>query len=113
MSAYVRYFDIAQIQIEWLNNNLSAEELLDYNAALDKNSQIWGSYESQGLITLEPIYETVYIPEINENIDVKIGEKLVLSPGVSPSQLQMHPDYAEWLNRLPDYIFNKIIILQN
>jgi hypothetical protein len=110
MITYTRYFNDTQTQTEWLNNNLTAEELFEYNTARQQNHLQWESYISQGLVTVESVYETVHIPEFNENIDVKIGEKLILASGVSPSQLQIHPSYANWLNVLPDTLFDKVIL---
>ena len=110
MITYTRYFNNTQAQTEWLNNNLGAEELLDYNAARQQNDLLWVSYVSQGLVTAETIYETVHIPEFNENIDVKVGEKLVLAPGVNPSQLQIHPNFVNWLNVLPINLLDRVTL---
>lgn len=111
MPSYSRYYTSLErgverdLQEQWIQDNLSAEEQSSFEAARDANILLWNSYLTQGLITLEKLYETVYVPEVGENIDVLIGEKLVLSAGASPSQLQIHPDLAQWMPRLPEDIF--------
>ena len=108
MPVYIRYFNYSQkeLQDQWIQNNLTSEEKISYQNALQENNQLWASYKSRGLTTLEKIYTTVYVPEVDANIEVLTGEKLFLSAGVSPNQLQIHPNYAQWLSQLPLNIFN-------
>jgi len=111
MPAYIRYNITQQeLQDEWINNNLSPQDQSSFLAAFQQNSLLWESYLTQGLITAEPIYETVYVPELTETVTTQIGEKLVLAAGVSPSQLQMDPDYAHWISILPENLFGKVML---
>ena len=114
MPAYIRYNITAQLAIldEWVSN-LSPQDQSSFFDADRKNRLLWESYESQGLVTARTVYETVYVPEVNENIDVPIGEKLVLAPGVNPSQLQIHPDYVHWLSVLPENLVKFTLVLED
>jgi hypothetical protein len=111
MPAYIRYNNTTQQALldEWVSN-LSPQDQSSFFDAEQNNRLLWESYQSQGLITAEPIYEIVHVPEVNETISVPVGEKLVLAPGVTPSQLQMHPDYANWFNALPENLANKVVL---
>jgi hypothetical protein len=115
MSAYITYFDNTKsdLQNQWIQANLNPDETTSLITAQDNNSLLWASYQDQGLLIPEDIYETVYIPEFNTNIDVLIGTKLILANGVSPSQLQLHPDWATWLLRLPQDIFLPDSVLES
>jgi hypothetical protein len=115
MPAYLRYYTSLErdLQDQWIQNNLSPEDQSSLEAARNDNNLLWGTYETQGLVTSEKLYETVYVPEVNANIDVLIGEKLLLSEGVSPSQLQIHPNLAQWMPRLPADIFGTNIELES
>lgn len=114
MPAYQRYYNASEkeLQDQWIQNNLSSEEKTSFLAASEENDLLWNSYVTQGLITPEKIYETVFVPEVNASIQVVIGEKLILSNGVSPSQLQIHPNLAQWVTRLPSDIFYNNIELE-
>jgi hypothetical protein len=57
------------------------------------------------LLLPETVYQNIYIPEINQNIDVEVGIQNTLGPNVHPSQIAMHPTYAEWIAQLPPEIF--------
>lgn len=90
---------------EKIKNYLNEEDYLLYKQAETLNNQLWQTYVDQGLQTNEILYENIFIPEFNENFDIEIGYRTVLAPGIHPSQLAIHPSYAEWLSRLPVDLF--------
>lgn len=98
MSSYVRYYREPTIE-QWAQNSLTAEELVDFNTALQENNSLWNQYITNGLISIEPIYDTVNDQELNEPLQVKIGEKVVLGPTTSISNLHMADRYRYWLDR--------------
>lgn len=90
---------------------LGPENFALFQQAEELNSQLWSSYADQGLFITETIYENIFIPELNENIDITVGLYTNLAPGVHPSQLIMHPSYTEWITRLPNEIFSSFITI--
>lgn len=83
-----------------LREYLGEEDYLKFEAATKINNDNWTSFFSQGLIRHEVIYENVFIPEFNENFDVEIGFKEIISENTHPSQLVTNPEYAEIVNAL-------------
>jgi len=94
----------AQIQ-QKIKDHLSSQDFLLFEAAEQLNIQLWQEYVDQGLLLPETVYQNIYIPEINQNIDVEVGIHNTLGPNVHPSQIVMHPTYVEWIARLPPEIF--------
>jgi hypothetical protein len=84
-----------------LREYLSPEDFNSLQLAERKNSELWQSYLDQNLITVEKVYEETFIPEYNDSFMFLSKIKFILSPGVPPSQLQIHPEYSAWLNKLP------------
>ena len=69
------------------------------------NAAIWRSFVAQGLINFEVLYENILIPELNETFDVEIGYKKTLGENAYPSDLFVHPDYADFLRNMPSELF--------
>jgi hypothetical protein len=97
----------------WFKQNLTAEEFENFIQAEQANFQIWQSYLDQGLISIEPIYNSFFIKEFNDFIEVKTGHVIKLTPGTVVSSLRLDPTYAYWLSKLPaelksevDFIFD-------
>jgi hypothetical protein len=84
-----------------IENYLGPQDFLLYKEAEKLNSQLWESYSNQGLLITEVIYQHIFIPELNQSVDIEVGLKNSLAPGVHPSQLSMHPSYTEWVAKLP------------
>jgi hypothetical protein len=101
MSSYVRFFRQPTI-VEWAQSSLNADELADFNTALQENNAQWNQYTVNGLITTEPIYETINDPELGEPIQVQVGDKVVLAPTTSVSELHMTDRYQYWLDRFTE-----------
>ena len=98
MNAYVRFY--RQLSIEdWAKMVLSPEELIDFQTSLEENQQLWQQYKDTGLITVEPIYETFSISALSDSVQLQVGEKVVLSPTTSTSNLVIADRYRYWLDR--------------
>lgn len=89
------------IQNDWVSKNFSNEEVQNYYWALSENNKQWQEYIDKGWLQQEIVYESIFLPELNDSIDFKIGIKLTINSGVNPSQLQIQSEYANWLNRIP------------
>ena len=98
MSSYTRFYRQPTIE-QWAQNSLTPSELVDFNAALQDNNSKWNQYVVDGLITIEPIYETVNNQELGEPVQVRVGDKVVLAPTTSVSDLTMADNYRYWLDR--------------
>lgn len=98
MSSYTRFYKHPTIQ-EWAESSLSPTELNDFQNAFQENSELWAQYTQSGLISVEPIYETVTDSILENSINVQVGEKVVLSPGTSAADLHIAESYQYWLNR--------------
>jgi hypothetical protein len=98
MSSYVRLYRQPTID-QWAQSSLTADELANFNAALQENNSKWSQYVVNGLITIEPIYETVNDQELGEPLQVQVGDKVVLAPTTSVSDLTMADSYKFWLDR--------------
>jgi hypothetical protein len=94
----------AQIQ-QKIKDHLGLQDFQLYQAAEQLNNQLWQVYADQGLLFNEIVYENIFIPELDQNIDIEVGISNTLGPNVHPSQIAMHPAYAEWLAQLPPEVF--------
>jgi hypothetical protein len=88
-----------------IENFLGAQDYLLYKQAQDLNDKLWLSYMDQNLIQVEILYENVFIPELNDNFDIEMGYRTKLSPGITPAQISLHPEYAAWEHRFPPELF--------
>jgi hypothetical protein len=84
-----------------LADYLSSEDYNLYLQVKTKNTELWQSYVEQNLISTEYEYEEVFVPELNENISIEVKIKTIINPGVAPSQVIIHPEYSDFLSRLP------------
>jgi|688.fasta_scaffold506882_3 hypothetical protein len=84
-----------------LRDTLGLEQFNAYKLAQSKNNELWDSYIDQGLIRTEYTYEKVFVPEFDENISVLTKVKTILNPGVSPSQIVIHPELSTLLATFP------------
>jgi hypothetical protein len=85
---------------EWAFASLAEEEYLDFMTAFDTNTKLWLNYEATGLIKEKiDLTETVYSNILQENIDIIVGEKIVLSEGATINDLHIFPRLGYWLNR--------------
>ena len=97
MSSYVRFYREPTIE-QWATSSLNADELADFRAAYEQNNNQWKQYADAGLITIEPIYSTVPDTVLGESVQVQVGNKVVLAPGTSISDLHMTERYRYWLD---------------
>lgn len=86
---------------EWVNKNFSQEDAEQYCIALENNNDLWKYYIDQGWLKEEIVYKRIFVPELNDYFDFRIGHKLLIQPGVNPSQLQISSEYNSFLNRIP------------
>jgi len=93
MTTYLRKLSNTDIQ-KWADDTLNAQELQQFNAAHEKNIQLWQSYEQQQLYTSEDILETCYSTLLESNIEVKVGEKITFAPTTT-----IYPEFIYWLDR--------------
>jgi hypothetical protein len=91
-----------------LREYLGEEDYLQFEAAKKINDDNWKSFFVQGLIRHEVIYENIQIPEFNENFDVEIGFKEILSENTHPSAIFMYPEYVRMVLSLPSELQNLV-----
>jgi hypothetical protein len=84
---------------EWATNTLSTEELSQYRAAAKANSDLWQSYRTQGLYTVQETYETVHSIDLAANIEVLKSQKIVMQPGVDLFSLELDSNFKSWMHR--------------
>lgn len=89
---------------ERIKNYLGPENYSAYLVAQEKNDMLQQSFLDNNLYRWEYVYENIYIPELNESYDIEIGLRRVLSPGVHPSDIYMHPEYVEIIKLIPPNI---------
>ncbi len=94
----ITYTDVKTI-LDWAQENLSPTEMTQFNAAYQANTNLFNTYQSQNLIEYEKVTSQTYLPSLNQTIDVVVGEKTILAPGVTVDQIPMHPDYIQYYNR--------------
>jgi hypothetical protein len=73
--------------------------LAQFRAADVANRDLWKSYRDQGLYTIENIWETVHSAILDFDIDITVGQKMIMAPGVSFDSLKLHDDYKRWFDR--------------
>jgi len=98
---YYSYHGQYKIQNDWVDQNFSSEDIGKYYWALNENNKLWDHYKAQGWLQEEIVYESIFVPELNDTFDLAVGVKIGIQPGVNPSQLQIHPEYANFLLRIP------------
>jgi LPS sulfotransferase NodH len=98
MQAYIRYYNDNDIN-SWANATLTSEELAQFHTAITANNNLWQSYTEQGLYTIQNVYETVHSTVLESDIEVIVGQKLIMSPGVTFDSLTLDASYVGWLNR--------------
>jgi hypothetical protein len=108
MSKYIRYYNNNNPD-EWATQNLTPEELAQFQQAEAENNALWQTYTDQGLISVHPIYESVYVPEIGQTVQVQTGEEVRLAPGVVPEDIPMAASWEYWLSMYPDAVVGSVI----
>ena len=98
MTTIVKYYAAESID-EWADRTLDSSELVAFNTAFTLNHNLWVGYEEQNLVSFTPIYQDVYIAELNETVSIRVGERATLAPGVTLSDVTMDPSWAPWLDR--------------
>jgi hypothetical protein len=98
MQAYIKYYKDNDIN-SWANATLTPEELTQFQTAIIHNNNLWQSYISQGLYTKQDVYETVHSTVLESDIEIIVGEKLIMTPGVTFDSLTLDDSYVYWLNR--------------
>lgn len=81
---------------EWAQSVLTAEELDNFYEAEQRNLALIKHYIDTGLMQQESIVETVYIPSVDKNITVPVGQKTVLAPGVTILDIPIDPEFGSW-----------------
>jgi len=97
MSKYINYN--SNEMNKWANETLTTEELSQYQSAVEANNLLWKSYQDQGLYTIEDLYETIYSETLDANIEVVVGNKITMAPGVNLYSLELDSNYNDWVNR--------------
>ena len=98
MQAYIRYYKDNDIN-SWANATLTSEELAQFQTATTANNNLWQSYMAQGLYTIQGVYETVHSTVLESDIEVMVGQEIIMAAGVTFDSLALHPDYIYWLDR--------------
>lgn len=99
MTTIVKY-EASESITDWANRTLSADELLEFHTAFNLNHAQWLGYQiEQKILTADPIYEDVYVPELNETVSVKVGERTTLAAGVTLQDVTLHESWRPWLDR--------------
>jgi hypothetical protein len=111
MSTITRYYNNEPDNVtKWAQENLTPEELSSFNSAWQENLDLWTSYRVNGLLTVTPIYESIYVEELTTNVDIQVGETITLAPGISQQDITVAPSWDYWLTRLnPDILTDKLI----
>ena len=99
-----------RISIDEWANTLTYHEYNQFKQAQNKNNKLKKQYVENGLITILPIIKsmekTTFSFDLRINVsrtfDIKIGEEIIFSPGVTIDQVPDDPDYYLWEQR-----FNK------
>ena len=82
----------------WAFASLTDEEYLDFVHAFETNTKLWLDYQAAGLIKERiDITESFYSNILQEHIDVIVGEKIILSEGVTVNDLHVYPRFGYWL----------------
>jgi len=100
---YIRkYIKDVETNIEnWIKDNLSDEEYLEFKQAQLANGQLWTEYKDQEKIIISNYYESYYIPEFDTTFQILVGEKINLAPGITPADIPMDSNYAAICNKIP------------
>jgi len=84
---------------DWANRTLTPTELDSFNAAFDANTARWQNYVDQGMISVNPFMQEVYISALNETVSVQIGDKTIISPEYTLEDVTLAPEWKPWLDR--------------
>jgi len=84
---------------EWAKTNLIPEEFVDFTNAYTANIELWSHFKDLGLFQTTVLTETAFSGVLQENIEIAIGDRTVLSEGTSMSDLYMLPRMSYWLGR--------------
>lgn len=98
MEAYIRYLKDNNIN-SWANATLTAEELIQFQNAFTVNNNLWKSYLEQGLYTVQNVYETVHSAVLDSDIEVIVGQEIIMSAGVTLDNLELGANFKSWLDR--------------
>lgn len=98
MEAYIRYLKDNNIN-SWANATLTAEELIQFQSAATANNNLWKSYQARGLYTTRDIYETVHSTILDSDIEVLVGQEIVMAAGVAFDSLTLDVTFKSWLDR--------------
>jgi len=98
MQAFIRYYKNDDIN-NWAETTLDQSELLQFRAAFDANNNLWQSYKDQGLYTLRDVHANVHSTTLNADIDIVVGQEMIMAQGVSLDSLALDNDFKQWLDR--------------
>lgn len=98
MQAYIRYYKDNDIN-SWANATLTSEELAQFQTAITANNNLWQSYMAQGLYTIQDVYETVHSTVLESDIEVMVGQEIIMAAGITFDSLLLDVSYASWLTR--------------
>lgn len=98
MQAYIRYYKDNDIN-SWANATLTSEELTQFQAALTANNNLWQSYTAQGSYTTQDVYETVHSAVLESDIEVIVGQEIIMAAVVTFDSLTLDTSYAGWLTQ--------------
>lgn len=112
MTQYIRYKN-NDIELEsWATSTLSAEELVQFRSAEEANKNLWESYRNRGFYTVQNVYETAYSADLNINVEVLVGQKIIMSPGRDLHSLDQDPNYKFWVQRFESESGKNISVLE-
>lgn len=105
MAHYTRYFTNESDNLrKWAVENLTPEELVDFNEAAMESSRLWDIYKDSGMVTVVPVYESIFLEEYNTNVDIQIGERVEFpnsDDNINIENIFYTNRWRSWLERIP------------
>ena len=98
MTTIVKYYP-AESMDDWAKRTLTSSELAAFNTAFTLNHARWDGYVTQNLVSVEPIYQDVYVPVLNETVSTQVGDRTTLAPGVTLEDITLDETWRPWLDR--------------
>ena len=111
MADYVRYYDKITPDT-WAAETLNSDELFQFQEAQTENDNLWTNYETQGLVSKVAIMQDVYVSELDQSVQVQVGERVVLASGTTPADLLLAVSWAPWLERYTTEVNHTPVIFE-
>jgi hypothetical protein len=105
MDPIVYYFENTNIsEAQWAAENLSPEELSEYTQDRNNSVSYFNYLQSTGKLVIEPLFENVFVEDLNAEISLRTGIKIIPSEGVSPEEIAPSEQYDRWLQRYQQFL---------